>query len=621
MAKNFKKLQNKIAYQFDLMMAKGTVAMIGLLGLLTFVIALIVALISSAFTGGGIGVHMWSGLMHMLAVGKLATDSVDNVTYLAIMSLATLCGIFITSTLIGILTTGLQTRLEFLRQGRSTVIDEEHTVIFGFNDRVFVLLESLIAANANHKHQCVVIVDNLPTTEMDAAVRANIEDFRTTRILTRCGDIADEATLKRAGLENARSIIVNNENGSETLKTILTVSNYMNKHEFLCPNCFMTVILTEAKYIEPARLAGKERVEIIYTEDIIARIIAHTCGQNGLSKLLAELLSYAGDEIYFEHIPEMTGKKFQDVLEHFEHQSVIGFADANGKSHINPPMDTVIGEQDKIILIEEDDGAYTVSPPFIPQEELIVKNERSLFRVDGNLLVIGENEKLKGVLAEYDCYVKDDTFVRVLLTHEPCNNYNELKLKRIKIEFCNVETIDKATVEKALSNSIQNVLVLSDDKFSGQEEADADTLMRLIEINAVKCEKGINLAVTGEMNSRRNQKLVTMMGLGDFVVGSNITSLLAVQEAENRGIGGVFEELLGKEGSEAYLKPIGQYVLLDTPVRFGTAVISAARCGEVAIGFKSVDSSTGNYTMRLNPGKNEEIKFSESDYLVVIAKD
>jgi len=621
MIKKLKKLQNKIAYRFDLLMAKGTVAMIGLLGLLTFAVALVVALISSALTGGGIGVHMWSGLMHMLAVGKLATDSVDNITYLAIMSLATLCGIFITSTLIGILTTGLQARLDFLRQGRSTVIDEMHTVIFGFNDRVFLLLESLIAANANHKNQCVVIVDNLPTLEMDAVIRANIDDFCTTHILTRSGDITDEATLKRAGLENARSIIINNENGADSIKTILTVSNYMNKHEFLCPDCFMTVILTEAKYIEPARLAGKNKAEIIYTEDIIARIIAHTCGQNGLSKLLAELLTYAGDEIYFEYIPEMIGKKFQDVLGRFEHQTVIGFADANGKSHINPPMDTIIGEKDKIILIEEDDGAYAISSPFSPQEELIVNGKHTLFRIDGNLLVIGENEKLRGVLTEYDCYVKDDTLVRVLITHSPNYNYDELNLKRIKIDFCKVETFNKATVEKALADSIPNVLVLSDEKYREATEADADTLMRLIELNAIKGEKGMDLTITGEINNRRNQKLVTMMGLGDFVVGSNITGLLAVQEAENRGIGDVFGELLGRQGSEAYLKPMGHYVLLNTPVRYGTAVISAARQGEIAIGFKRVDSSTGHYTMRLNPGKNEEITFSASDYLAVIAKD
>ena len=621
MEKIIRNWQNKIAYKFDLLMAKGTAAMIGLLGILTLVVALIVALISSAFTGGGIGVHMWSGLMHMLAVGKLATDSVDNITYLAIMSLATICGIFITSTLIGILTTGLQARLEFLRQGRSIVIDERHTVIFGFNDRVFILLESLIAANANHKNQCVVIVDNLPTTEMDAAVRANIDDFCTTRILTRSGDIADEATLKRAGLENARSVIINNENGAESLKTTLTVSNYMNKHEFLCPDCFMTVILTEAKYIEPARLAGKDKVEIIYTEDIIARIIAHTCGQNGLSKMFAELLTYAGDEIYFEHIKEMTGKTFQEVLASFEYQTAIGIADADGKPHINPPMDRIIGEKDKIILIEEDDGAYSVSKPVIPQEELIVKGDHASFGVEGNLLVIGENEKLMGVLAEYDCYVKENTLVRVLITHNPSYDYDKLKLQRIKLEFCKVDEINKATVEKALTDSISNALVLSDDKSHNSAEADTDTLMRLIELNAVKSERGVDLAITGEMNSRRNQKLVNMMGLGDFVIGSNITGLLAVQEAENCGIGDVFGELLGKKGSEAYLKPIGHYVTLNTPVRFGTAVISAARQGEIAIGFKSVDLSTGRYTMRLNPGKNEEFKFTSSDYLAVIAKD
>ena len=139
----------KIRYWFDCMMAKGTVAMSVLLLVITAVAAGVIgvaAYLSSQ--DGGVLYQIWVSLMHALDAGNLAGDPTDNLLYLILMSLATLFGLFLTSILIGIITTGVEGKLSDLRKGISVVQEENHTVIIGFDNNVFSILKELIEANA-----------------------------------------------------------------------------------------------------------------------------------------------------------------------------------------------------------------------------------------------------------------------------------------------------------------------------------------------------------------------------------------------------------------------------------------------------------------------------------------
>ena len=55
------------------------------------------------------------------------------------MLVVTLGGIFIVSTLIGMITTGIEGKLDELRKGRSRVIENDHTVILGWSQQIFTI--------------------------------------------------------------------------------------------------------------------------------------------------------------------------------------------------------------------------------------------------------------------------------------------------------------------------------------------------------------------------------------------------------------------------------------------------------------------------------------------------
>jgi ion channel POLLUX/CASTOR len=54
------------------------------------------------------------------------------------------------------------------------------------------------------------------------------------------------------------------------------------------------------------------------TGDVIARVVAQTSRQSGLSVVYTELMNFGGDEIYFKQEPGLSGKTFGEALLAYE---------------------------------------------------------------------------------------------------------------------------------------------------------------------------------------------------------------------------------------------------------------------------------------------------------------
>ena len=96
------------------------------------------------------------------------------------------------------------------------------------------------------------------------------------------------------------------------------------------------------------------------------------------------------------------------------------------------------------------------------------------------------------------------------------------------------------------------------------------------------------------------------------------------QLSENSELFDVFTDIFDPEGAEIYLKPIGDYVTLGTPVNFYTVVEAARRRGETALGYRLVGEAkmAGKaYGVHTNPKKSEAVVFSSEDKVIVIAED
>ena len=78
------------------------------------------------------------------------------------------------------------------------------------------------------------------------------------------------------------------------------------------------------------------------------------------------------------------------------------------------------------------------------------------------------------------------------------------------------------------------------------------------------------------------------------------------------------------EGSEIYLKPVGDYVETGQPVNFYTVVEAARRRGETAIGyrlFSEIKDAAKTYGVHTNPKKSEQVTFAPEDKVIVLAEN
>lgn len=623
-------LIDRVRYASDEAFAKGAIVLIGWLAVLTLIIILASALLVWVLRlapDSSLPQLIWSSFMHTMDAGTVAGDS-GSWTYLLIMLLVTLGGIFVLSLLIGILTTGLEARLEALRKGRSRVIEVGHTIILGWSEQIFPIIGELVTANANQRKSCIVVLAPTDKVEMEDAIREKVGPTGKTRIVCRTGSPIDMADLQIASPQTAKAIIILSPEGdhpdAEVIKTMLALTNAPDRR----PEPYHIVAeLHDPKNLEVARLVGKDEVEIVLIGDLVARIIAQTCRQSGLSTVYTELLDFGGDEIYFKTEPALAGKQFGDALAAYATSTVIGLHPAGGQPQLNPAMTTPISPDDRLIFIASDDDTIHLSgrtdlavaaDAILPPRPPVSAPERTL--------ILGWNWRAPAIINELDQYVPAGSAVTVVAEDDGAAAMLEERcadLRHQAIRFQAGDTTDRRTLDALDIPSYQHVILLCYSEQFDVQQADARTLITLLHLRDIARLHGDAFSIVSEMLDSRNRNLAEITQADDFIVSDRLVSLMLAQVAENKALNAVFADLFDPEGAEVYLRPASQYVRTGQAIDFYTVVEAARRRGEVAIGYRragfSLDKARA-YGVVVNPNKAEAVTFAAEDMVIVLAE-
>lgn len=616
----------KLRYKFDNLMSKGTGILLLSLASATAIMIAVISLIvwitqsgpTSSFTE-----LLWMGLMRAIDSGTVSGDT-GSAGYIFLMFVTTLGGIFILSILIGILTTGIESKLDSLRKGRSRVIEKNQTIILGWSEQIFTIIEELIEANSNSKHACIVIMGNHDKSEMDDAIRERITDMKTTRIVTRQGNPIDIDDLEIVSLNTSRSIIIIPEDDTRVIKTILAITNNPNKRSE--PYNIVTV-LRDPENVQVAQIAGNNQAEIILSDTLISRIIAQTCRQPGLSTVYTELLDFGGDEIYFSDCPESIGKSFGEVLFLFEKSTVIGIQ-SQGKTYLNPPMDTVLQSGDQIIAISEDDDTIIAKPDqqyHIDPAAILDTTKTELDRPE-KTLILGWNDNAHLIIQEIDNYVPQNSILTVVSDCVEDEDFQTALSQVInqQIELLKGDPKDRSILDDLMVKNYDHVIILSNNSELDVQESDANTLVVLLQLRDISEKLNCRFSVVSEMMDFRNKKLAEVTKVNDFIVSEKLISLMLTQVSENKMINTVFEDLFDADGSELYIKKASKYVKPGLEVNYYTLVEAAKRKNEIVIGYviaAEQKDAQKDYGIYINPAKSTVVSLGEKDGLIVIAED
>lgn len=633
--------RQRLRYAFDNTMAKGTRALIAWLALVSLammaLVALVVVFISSLDPQGvpndngqprDFIAYFWMGLLRTLDSGTMGGDT-GSPLFLLTMLGVTIGGIFIVSTLIGVLSSGIESKMGELRKGRSFVIEQGHTLILGWSDQVFTILKELAVANANQKKPCVVILADKDKVEMEDEVRAKAPGLGKTRVVCRTGSPLDLDDLEIANPQAARSIIVLSPNDadpdSQVIKTILAITNSSKRRK---EPYHIVASIQDAKNLEAAHLVGGSEAQVVDMDDTIARLIAQTCRQASHSVVYTELLMFEGDEIYFKEEPSLVGKTFGAALSAYETSSVIGLQFSDGRVALNPPMDTVIKPGDKVIAISEDDDTIILSGQANPAVDVsAIQEAPSRAPEPETFLIMGWNRRAPMIINELDQYVAPGSTVTVVADY--AQGAEEIEricsdCKHLAITFQQGDTTDRRTLDALKPEEYQHIVVLCYSDTLEPQRADARTLITLLHLRDLETRMGERFSIVSEMLDDRNRELAEVTQADDFIVSEKLLSLILAQISENKHLSDVFADLFDPEGSEIYVKRAADYVQIGAPVNFYTVLEAARRRGHVPIGYiigAQHKDVAKRYGVTLNPNKSKLVTFSEADRVVVIAED
>jgi ion channel POLLUX/CASTOR len=629
-------LGDKVRYQIDRFLSWSPFArFVGLFGLsfiLVFCCAVLAKLVMPAPEDPNdtfdLFEALWWAMTRVADAGTMGDDKGTAVRFVATM--ATLSGVGVVALLIGLVSSTIGDKIEDLRKGRSPVIDEGHTLVLGYNEKVFAILKELREANSNQAHAAIVILSETDKEEVETAVKERMGDMGPTRVVVRQGSPFSVHDLRKVGAARARSIIVLADDAEEgaddardlsAIKTLLAlrrIPGALTKHHAV-------VELHDASRRTVVEQLGAGGVEVVAMAETLSRMMVQTARQNGLAAVYRDLLTYEGSEFYFTPVGPLAGKEFREAQWATKDAVVCGVRRASKQGPatctLNPPDDFPLQEGDELLVIAEDDDSFSLTATHQPTVPEAFQGATPMARKPERLLICGMSPKLGDMLREFDNYVLPGSEAWLMPGQDKEAFTEFIKqevggLKNLKLKYVEGDATLPESLRRVVSPDFAVAMVVADTS-RPTDEADARTVITVLLLRDLfRAFKDKKPRIISEILDPRTKDLIETDYGADFVVSAEMTSMLLAQVSERRELNAVFADLFDSDGNELYLKRAACYALLGYTTPWLTVQKVARQRGEVAIGYLKLGG-----TPLINPKQDEAIVFAEEDRVIVIAED
>jgi hypothetical protein len=583
-------------------------------------------------------------------------------------------GAFVFGLVINFLSDFINSKVEGLKQGKSNVIEQGHTLILGWNDRILALVSQLCQANESEGGLPIVILADRDKVEMDEWMMDALEpeDRRGSMVITRGGSRIEAPPLLKCAVTYARSICILSE-GSDPdeadaaiVRTTLALTAGLPKEK--CPRCHFVIELQDVDNADVAMLGvadqtvAADTVIPVVAHDIIGKLMIQCAREIGLSMCFANLLCFDGSECYFETWPSLTGLTFREACYCFKDAVVLGvrFTDQhcrdNGLSRpvaLNPPGDYIIQDGDRILVLAEDNDTYeagasnetprTPVPPF----ELPPKAPE-------NILLCGWRRDFDDMITELDKWVPTGSHLTLLNDiQDPDEELDPVAyqkqclaaggladLENIKqVDFLhgdptNIKVLDGLggkTGGLAIEHYNSIILLCLESDAAGMS-ADSRVMVSMLVMRHLQTSRGVeDNVLVSEIRDVRTNALMNLTKCSDSVVGNELIAMMIAQISEDRDNGYVMEDLFSEEGMEMHIKDIRLFVAPEEALNFWDLVGRCQLRNMIPIGW--IRKSEPGYEERetldkavINPpNKDEKLRWKGADkggdLLIVISED
>ncbi|MFE6709722.1 NAD-binding lipoprotein [Streptomyces sp. NPDC057695] len=500
--------------------------------------------------------------------------------------LLALVSLLYVSTLVGLVTTAITDRLTELQRGQSTVVERGHSLVLGWSEQTPTLVAELLAAHAQRRNTAVVVLADRDKLDMERELRPLLAAAggRRVRLLCRRGRPADPAALARVSPGAAAAIVVlppdTPEADTQVVKTLLALRAVVGDTRAVR----VVAAVRQTRNVPTARLAAGPGAVVLDVDGITARIIVQCLVEPGLSRVLEDLLDFAGAELHVHRVPGLVGRTFAELRAACADACVVGLVRPDGSPLLNPPPRTALGPGDAVVVLAWDDTPPTwTTPPAAPAppppctQPPTARDGRTPPR---RVLVLGWNRLGPDVV---------DGLAR--------NGW---------------EAVRRTTLPDPDPDPSRRLLVLGGP--DGHLDPDEFTLVTLLRLRAAEGESGLRSPTVAELTDARHQPLAPAGPHTDLVVGGRLVGLLMAQVSQTVELAAAFDELFSPVGNAVRLRPATDYVPAGTETSFAALVEAAGLHGATALGYRPGDSRIP----LLNPPKTAVRCWSHEDVLIVV---
>ena len=616
-------LRKRARYYFDNSISKGPASFVSWLAVFGVILSVFITILNYVLNGVPKGTTAGKALVTfgttvntIVFAGAVPTGSLLS-RFIAI--LIWVSAITISATIIGFITNKIKERVEKLRTGRSPIIESGHTLVLGWSNRIFPVIEELAIANENVRRPLIVIVAEGAQDKMEKEINERVDVLGKTRVLVRAGDPTNPLALKHANIAGASAIIALDDDAtgdSEIVSTVLAVK--AAAPDLDCP---IIVEVDDPTFGDALNQATQGRVIAVHSNEIIARVTAQASRQPGLAAVVLDLLDFDGDEIYFQEAPQLVGRTYAEAVLAFNEATVIGIHTAGGRTLVHPAFNTKVLAGDKVIAIAADDDKVIftgIDEEIAPIQR--IRSNRSKAQSAEHLMIIGWSEMGGIVLEELSPFLPKGSTVSIVANpefidkaHMPKKSYGA-----IKTTFkANKGTISELAAV-ARQRRYDEIIVLAYREKISVPDADARTMLTMLLLNKLFDEDGNGIDRTrlvAEILDSRRADLARVANADDLVVSDNLAALLAAQLSQNPQLAPVFEDIFDADGATLNVRPLDAYASVGSTVRYLDLVAVGRSFEETVLGIRSVSQG-----VLLNPAKDSTYKVESGDGLIVLSE-
>ncbi|TWI75649.1 Castor and Pollux protein voltage-gated ion channel component [Desulfobotulus alkaliphilus] len=625
-------------YQFLVMaFVIGMVSLVG--GLLVY---------GSGDPDAGLPGEIWWAFLRLSDPGYLGDD--EGLWRRSVSTVLTVGGyVLFLGALVAILTQWLGRHMRSLEKGLTPVRLRHHIVILGWTDRTLPLLRELWLAEGRVKRflsrmggpgrlRIVVLAEDLQPElaeelRTDPVCRKNLNS-----IILRSGSALNNEHLNRAACLHAAALLVpartyeytgGVSSDVEVIKILLALNSQASEAGLHLP--YAVTEIQDTKKVLIARRAFHGPLEVIDGNSFVSRMMVQNLRNPGLSMVCLELFNHGiGQNFYIHRDSLFEGKEVGQIRMGFSRATFCGFVrkcEGVFTPFLNPPATMILQGEDALVLLAPDYGS---ARRFIPSEE---QNDPETASDDKkhlqhqskrqSVLVVGWSHRIPELLRAFSA-CGDTPYEICIFSSRPVEERLQL-LKEAGFSdhensctHLHAEVTSEEAWRSLNLSRYDSILMISSDRLSSGEEADARTMAGYLQLEALLENTDHCPHILLELSDPNNRRLLGSRR-GEMMISPLLLSHLLVHVALRREILAVFHGLFRATGPEITFRRPEEHGLSTGSFSFDTLRRQVWKQGETLLGILSDKEGEGSSgSLILNPDHRAVFHLESWDRLVVI---